>query len=193
MFLIRLIHLVDFKFKNNNEDKKFKIILKNKIEDNIVPNVSLNDTINQIKNVSQEKKSKPESVLQKKVDKFSIDSFNDLLNVCSTQKEIKLKYELENNINLVKFEIGRIEISFNENLDKNFVKDLSSRLFEWTDIRWIISFSKLKGEMTVKEKELHNKLQLINDTKKSSSYKKMLEFFPDAELIDVKNNKKKKD
>ena len=193
MFLIRLIHLVDFKFKNNNEDKKFEISLENKIEDNIVPNVSLNDTINQIKNVSQEKKSKPESVLQKKVDKFSIDSFNDLLNVCSTQKEIKLKYELENNINLVKFEIGRIEISFNDNLDKDFVKDLSSRLFEWTDIRWIISFSKLKGEMTVKEKELHNKLQLINDTKKSSSYKKMLEFFPDAELIDVKNNKKKKD
>ena len=55
MFLIRLIHLVDFKFKNNNEDKKFEISLENKIEDNIVPNVSLNDTINQIKNVSQEK------------------------------------------------------------------------------------------------------------------------------------------
>ena len=138
------------------------------------------------------KKNLNQNLYCKKVDKFSIDSFNDLLNVCSTQKEIKLKYELENNINLVKFEIGRIEISFNDNLDKDFVKDLSSKLFEWTDIRWIISFSKLKGEMTVKEKELHNKLQLINDTKKSSSYKKMLEFFPDAELIDVKNNKKKK-
>ena len=28
MFLIRLIHLVDFKFKNNNEDKKFEISLR---------------------------------------------------------------------------------------------------------------------------------------------------------------------
>ena len=38
---------------------------------------------------------------------------------------MKLKYELEKNINLVGFEKNRIEISFNDNLDKNFVKDLS--------------------------------------------------------------------
>ena len=41
------------------------------------------------------------------------------------KKEIKLKYELEKNVNLVKFERNRIEISFNDNLDKDFVKDLS--------------------------------------------------------------------
>ena len=45
------------------------------------------------------------------------------------KKEIKLKYELEKNVNLVKFEKNRIEISFNESLDKDFVKDLSSKLF----------------------------------------------------------------
>ena len=36
---------------------------------------------------------------------------------------MKLKYELEKNVNLVKFEKNRIEISFNDNLDKDFVKD----------------------------------------------------------------------
>ncbi len=69
------------------------------------------------------------------------------------KKEIKLKYELEKNVNLVKFERNRIEISFNDNLDKNFVKELSSKLFEWTNERWIITFSKSKGEMSVEEKE----------------------------------------
>ena len=39
------------------------------------------------------------------------------------QKEMKLKYELENNVNLVLFTNNRIEISFNPNLNKNFVKD----------------------------------------------------------------------
>ena len=29
-------------------------------------------------------------------------------------------------------------------LDKDFVKDLSSKLFEWTGERWIITFSKSK-------------------------------------------------
>ena len=39
------------------------------------------------------------------------------------KKEIKLKYELEKNVNLVSFENQRIEISFNENLDKDFIKN----------------------------------------------------------------------
>ena len=46
----------------------------------------------------------------------------NLLDICSSKKEIKLKYELEKNVNLVSFESQRIEISFNENLDKDFIK-----------------------------------------------------------------------
>ena len=55
-----------------------------------------------------------------------------------------MKYELENNVNLVKFENLRIEISFNDRLDKNFVKDLTYKLNEWTGERWIITLSKVK-------------------------------------------------
>ena len=51
------------------------------------------------------------------------------------------------------FEKNRIEISFNDNLDKNFVKDLSLKLFEWTDQRWIITFSKTKGIYQLKKKK----------------------------------------
>ena len=62
--------------------------------------------------------------------KLNVNSFDDLLIICNQKKEIKLKYELEKNVNLVSFEKNRIEISFNDNLDKNFVKDLSLKLFE---------------------------------------------------------------
>ena len=43
-----------------------------------------------------------------------INSFDELLKMCLSKKEIKLKYELEKNVNLVSFENQRIEISFNE-------------------------------------------------------------------------------
>ena len=109
------------------------------------------------------------------------------------KKEIKLKYELEKNVNLVKFDRNRIEISFNDNLDKDFVKDLSSKLYEWTTERWIITFSKSKGEMSVKEKQKNKKDELINEVKSLEIYKKVMEKFPDAELIDVKLNEKKED
>ena len=45
---------------------------------------------------------------------------------------MSLKYELETNVKLVSFENKLIEISFNDNLNKNFIKDLTSKLFEWT-------------------------------------------------------------
>ena len=105
------------------------------------------------------------------------------------KKEIKLKYELEKNVNLVKFEKNRIEISFNESLNKDFVKDLSTQLFEWTGERWIITFSKLKGEMSVREKQENEKKILIDKVKSSKIFKDMIDRFPDGELIDVNSKK----
>ena len=105
--------------------------------------------------------------------------------MCNQKKELKLKYELETNVNLVNFENQRVEISFNENLDKDFVKDLSLKLFEWTNERWIITFSKKSGQPSKKQRNEINKKQLLLEAKNSEVYKKMLEKFPDAELIDV--------
>ena len=116
-----------------------------------------------------------------------INSFDDLLKaLCSSKKEIKLKYELEKNVNLVSFENKRIEISFNEDLDKDFIKDLSLKLYEWTNERWIITLSKTKGQPSKKEEEINLKKELIESVKNSSIYKDILKSFPDAELIDVK-------
>ena len=196
MFLIRLMHLSSIKLNKNTDLEQSNDNLDNqtankeneqKFEDN-------SRIINQIKNIAQEEKQKPEVKPEiKAIDKNFINSFDDLLNICTLKKEIKLKYELEKNVNLVKFERNRIEISFNDNLDKDFVKDLSSKLYEWTAERWIITFSKSKGEMSVKEKQKNKKDELISEIKNSEIYKKVMEKFPDAELIDVKLNEKKED
>ena len=190
MFLIRLMHLSSIKSKKThdlNTDESLESAAVPKQTD--IENVT--QAIDQIKNIAQEKKIKPEIETEiKAIDKSLINSFNDLLDACSEKKEIKLKYELEKNVNLVKFERNRIEISFNDNLDKDFVKDLSAKLFEWTGERWIITFSKSKGEMSVKEKQKNKKEELINEVKNSEIYKTIIEKFPDAELTDVKLNKK---
>ena len=194
MFLIRLMHLSSIKLKKNIDQE-----LKNDQGDNQRDNKEKefeNDSkiVDQIKNIVQEEKHKPEVKPEiKAIYKNLINSFDDLLDVCTQKKEIKLKYELEKNVNLVKFERNRIEISFNDNLDKDFVKDLSSKLFEWTGERWIITFSKSKGDMSVKEKQKNKKDELINEIKSSEIYKMVIKKFPDAELLDVKLNENKED
>ena len=111
-------------------------------------------------------------------------------NISEIEELIKLKYELEKNVNLVSFVNQRIEISFNENLDKDFIKDLSLKLYEWTNARWIITLSKTKGQPSKKEIEVNLKKELIDNVKNSSIHKNILEKFPDAELVDVKPNEK---
>ncbi len=192
MFLIRLLYLKYVKQNNILETNNINIS-DNKLNDQDKlftttddQNLNIkNKTISQIKNISQEEKTLPKTQLNEIKGKIEIKDFDDLINICNQKKEVKLKYELETNVNLVSFEDQRIEISFNENLDKDFVKDLSTKLFGWTNKRWIITLSKKNGTLTKKQVEKQNKQNLLGEAKKSTLYKKMIELFPDAELVDV--------
>ena len=185
MFLVRLIYLKGYKIKEDTSKKS----LVSSIEKETVKIDKTVETVNQIKNVSQEDKIDPKLELNKK--KTEISSFQELINLCNERKEMKLKYELETNVNLVSFENFRMEISFNDNLDKDFIKELSHKLFEWTGNRWIITLSQKEGKISIKEKDQINQRQIFEEVKKSNIYKKVLEILPDAELIDVKKIDKK--
>ena len=197
MFLIRLIHLKSIKnisnpnFENmtpsNVNSEQTSLSQKTK-EDDLFEIKEKVETIGQMRNIAQEKDIKLKEKKEIETQTNLINSFDDLLKICTLKKEIKLKYELEKNVNLVNFENQRIEISFNEGLDKDFIKDLSSKLYEWTNNRWIITLSKTKGEPSKKEKEVSLKKEQIEIVKNSSIYKNILEKFPDAELVDVKPN-----
>ena len=187
MFLIRLMYLKSSTIKEHSPLSVDKIDqLKKKADEEIIVNEKKNETISQVKNISQEQEVKIENNKGVKAEeKLDINSFDQLLKICNEKKEIKLKYELEKNVNLVHFENNRIEISFNDNLDKNFIKDLSLKLFEWTGDRWIITLSKSKGELSIKDKQKNKKIKNINSAKQSKLYKNLIEKFPDADLIDV--------
>ena len=81
-----------------------------------------------------------------------------------------------------------MEISFNENLKKDFVKDLTTKLFEWTGERWIITLSKKKGEISIKEHELNSKNKLMNKFKVSHEFNEIKKHFNDLSLINIKKN-----
>ena len=192
MFLMRLLHLKSFykenkleeiQNKKNTKMENFKL----EIEDTKEPVIS--KPIDQIKNIYQEEKNKPETQSENKKSELKILNFDELIEICDKKKEVRLKYELENNVNLVSFNNQRIEISFNEKLDKEFVKNLSSKLFEWTNMRWIISFSKESGKASKKQLEKEEKLNAMNEAKKSNIYKEVIKSFSDAELIDIEDKK----
>ena len=115
-----------------------------------------------------------------------IPSFEELMLLSARKKEIQLKYDLERNVNLINFSKGKIDISFNENLDKNFVRNLSERLLEWTGMRWVITLTKKKGQKTFSEFQSIKRQELLDQEKKGKIFKKFKSIFSDVELLEVK-------
>ena len=195
MFLIRLLYIKEDKSFDGKDEVDFN---NEKYSNNTVKTEQFNlnpdeknleiknKTISQIKNFSQEENSKPEEKTEFKLEKIEIKDFEELIKLCNEKKELKLKYELETNVNLVSFLDQKIELSFNENLDKDFVKDLTFKLHEWTGQRWIIAFSKKIGQLSKKQNLKIEKSKIIEEAKSEDLYKKVQELFPDAELVDIK-------
>ena len=199
MLIVRLVHLKDMpsyenildsleKNKLNTDDEivNTTINLENNKKNYIKENEkTLSTSKNQIKNIEQ---TRPvlSSMDEKNKDLIKILSFDDLISISSKKREIHLKYDLENNVNLIKFSDGKIDISFNENLDKNFVRSLSEKLLEWTGSRWVITLAKEPGQKSFAQSRKEKEMELINSEKESKVYKKIKNIFSDIELLEVK-------
>ena len=195
MLIIRLIHLKDMpsyeKLLDQVDISSFKA-------DKDITGSKEIDISNNEKEVSKVSKEQIRNTIQTKPELTSpntknffeknlknISSFEDLIKLASEKKEVELKYDLERNVNLIKFSVGKIDISFNENLSKNFVRNLSEKLHEWTEKRWVITLTKKIGQKTILETKSDNKKKLMDEEKKGEAYKKFKTIFSDAELIEV--------
>jgi len=203
MLIVRLVHLKDMpSYESILESLKTNSLNKNEENNNTTFNLNNNKknllkdenkinkiSKNQIKNITQTKpvissanpkKSSEDPILEK------VSSIEELISLSSKKKEIQLKYDLENNVNLIKFSEGKIDISFNENLDKDFVRTLSKKLHEWTGNRWLITLGKEKGQKSFSVLQDVKRKEFLDQERKGKIYQKFKNIFSDVELLEVK-------
>ncbi len=200
MLVVRLLHIKAMptyenllnSLKESNVDEfnnNPTIELTKKKVSNNEENKTIEQSKDQIKNTVQTKpvlSSSEEKNLSTNLSREKVSSFEDLIYLASKKREIQLKYDLERNVNLIKFSEGKIDISFNQKLDKNFVRNLSARLVEWTGNRWVITLSKEVGNKTFLEKAIIKKKEILKSEKNSELYKKFKDIFSDVELLEIK-------
>jgi len=194
MYIMQLTHLKnidDRKVVLPSDNTSNKILEDNLIgkknEDKLIENNAPNQIKNQLKSTDQIKTNPIKNLFKENQSaKIEIKSFKDLIDKANKEKEIELKYDLERNVKLVSFNKGNIDISFNEKLNKNFIKNLTEKLVLWTGDRWIISLSKNTDAKSFYEKNLENKTNRIEEFKKSKTAQDVQKAFPDAKLIDLK-------
>ena len=192
MYIMQLVHLKNLDEKktisyeeslltNKQENLTGKKLDKKALETHLP-----NQVKNQLKSTDQIKTNPSNSLeSEKEISKIEISSFQELINQANKEREIQLKFDLERNVKLVSFKKGKIDISFNDKLDKNFIKNLSEKLHNWTGERWIISLSKNLEAKSIYEKNLEIKKNQIEEFKKSKVAKEIETAFPDAKLTDI--------
>ena len=192
MYIMQLVHLknIDTKkqvssLENESSQMSSDSLIGKRIDDQPVDNIP-NQIKNQLKNINQIKTSPIKNLSKESQStKIEITSFQDLINLADEEQEIELKYDLERNVKLVSFNTGKIDISFNEKLNKNFIKNLTEKLLSWTGERWIISLSKNSNAKSIYEKNQEDKNNMIEEFKKSKVAQDIQKAFPDAKLIDL--------
>ena len=198
MLFIRLIYLKDMPSYEAVLDTLNKSNLNPPYEnipgpDKPVQNLNEKKEINkiskeQIKNTTQMKPElaslNPKNLTQD-TNLKNISSLEDLIKLSSEKKEVELKYDLENNVNLIKFFDRKIDIGFNENLEKNFVRNLSEKLLEWTGSKWVITLTKGEGQKNFLKLQSIKRKELLEQEKKGEVFKKFKNIFSDGDLINV--------
>ena len=194
MYIMQLIHIknisqeeeVTIKSNSNSESLLSKKIISTEAS---APNDTEIKSIykNQLKNIGQIKTNpiKIPDTGSETLKLLEVKTFEELLRIVTKEKEVELKYDLERNVNLVSFTAGKINITFNEKLNKNFIKILTGRLLKWTGKRWIITLSKNQGEKTFYEKNLTDKKDKLEKEMSSDLVKDFVSIFPGAKLISV--------
>jgi DNA polymerase III subunit gamma/tau len=123
---------------------------------------------------------------QKPQPKVSITSLSDIADLCTKNRDPKLKALLRGFVRLVKVEPGRLEINLPTDAPKSIVGDLQKRLEEWTEIRWMVILSREAGSQTLSEVETEAREARLTDARSDPDVAAILSQFPGARITDVR-------
>ncbi len=111
--------------------------------------------------------------------------FEAVAALCSRMKEPRLAALLVNEVNLVAFEPGRIEIRPSERAPRDLAGRLSRFLTEWTQMRWVVTVSGAAGEATLSEQRADAEAAERRQVLAEPLVRSVQELFPGAKLIAI--------
>ena len=116
-----------------------------------------------------------------------LESYEAVLKLAQEKRDLELALVLKDQVRLVAFEEGRIELRPINERARPVLKNLGRKLQEWTGRPWAITESRAEGQETLRDKELAVRAQLFAEAEADPLVKAALETFPGAKILDVKD------
>ena len=184
MIILRLIHLYD----GPNPDDLIKKYSTSNIEENTVLNkkkdelnIVENNQANIIKNIEQ-KSTNIKGII-------SVKSYRHFVELFYKNKEAILHTNLYNNVKLISFKEGEIEINSSSISDKHFNRTIAKLISKWTGRIWQVSSSTSNLGQSLYEEDLIQEQKEIEQMKDDPEVKKLLDSFPGIKIHSITNIK----
>ena len=196
MAVIRMCYISDLptpdEIIKKIESKDISPAEKKTLKSNSKPSVSMISG-------SSEKKELDQSLIEEVLTKIIPKDFHEIIQLARIHKDVKMQYELENNVSLVSFEKEKIEINILKG-SESIASDLSKKLFEWTEKKWIVLVSSSQGEKTINQEREESDLLIRSNIEKHPIYKatveefkntsiKLIEEIPKLSIVENENSK----
>lgn len=120
---------------------------------------------------------------------MSPSSFEQLAALFETKGKPDIAFHLNDNVRLVSFDQGRIDIRTNDRVPKTMTGRMAGLLKQWTGQNWVISLSSEFGEDTLYEKEKAEQAALKEMVMENELIKSILDTFAGASLSDIRKIK----
>lgn len=111
-------------------------------------------------------------------------SYIEVVELFEEQKEMILASYLRNDLRLVAFTKGVIELRPITPLGSDVPARLGRHLSDWTGGRWLFQFSEAEGEPTLHEQALAEKRQQLDYARSHPDIQTVMEHFPGAEVVE---------
>ena len=184
MIILRLIHLYD----GPNPDDLIKKYSTSNIEENTLSNkkkdelnIGEKNQTNIIKNIEQ-KSTNIKGII-------SVKSYRHFVELFYKNKEAILHTNLYNNVKLISFKEGEIEINSSSISDKHFNRTIAKLISKWTGRIWQVSSSTSNLGQSLYEEDLIQEQKEIEQMKDDPEVKKLLDSFPGIKIHSITNIK----
>ena len=120
---------------------------------------------------------------------FAPRSFADVITKAQTERDRLLVFALERHVRPIRFEPGQIEIALTADAEPDLPQKLMQALRTWTGTRWMVAVAQGEAGATVHELRKKSTETLFEEALGDPLVKKVLERFPGAEIVGIREKK----
>lgn len=114
-----------------------------------------------------------------------VESFLDAVALFNKHREALLYSQLKNDVRLVRFTQGRIEVRPVGHVNADFAARISRHLTDWTQDKWLLTFSDEVGEPTLREQEMAAEKQRFAYAEAHPAIDAVRQAFGDIEILKI--------